>query len=77
MAINPMALLQMKGRLETFQQDHPKVRAFFHQLREEGPQVGTVLELKATLPDGRESVTNIRLTENDIETIKMLNKLRK
>ncbi len=77
MAINPMALLQMKGRLEIFQKQHPKVRAFLHSLREDGLQPGTVLELKATLPDGRERITNIRLTEDDMETIQMLSKLKK
>ncbi len=77
MAINPMGLLQMKGRLSLFQKDHPKVRAFMHALREDGMEPGTVLELKATFKDGRERVTNIRLTENDIETLQMLNKLKK
>ena len=30
MAMNPIALLKMKERLGTFNQDHPKVRQFFH-----------------------------------------------
>ncbi len=77
MAINPMALLHMKERLSLFQKDHPKARAFFHSLREDGLEVGTVLEMKAKLKDGTERVMNIRLTENDVETLKMVNKLKK
>ena len=72
MALNPMALLKMKERLGIFNEEHPKVRPFFHMLKEEGLLVGSVLELKVTDPEGREQVTNIRLTENDLETIQML-----
>ena len=74
MAMNPMQLLKLKDRLNLFRQDHPKVSPFFHRLREEGMPVGTVLELKATLPDGKEYVTSIRLTENDAETLRILGK---
>ncbi len=77
MAMNPIALLKMKERLGTFNQDHPKVRQFFHKIKEEGLPVGSILELKVTHPDGREEITNIRLTENDIETLRMLSSLGK
>ena len=72
-----MALLKMKDRLSIFNQEHPRVRPFFHMIKEEGLPVGSILELKVVLPDGREQVTNIRLTENDLETIKMLSKTKK
>ncbi len=74
MGLNPMALLHMKERLTLFQQDHPKARAFFHTLRQDALEPGTILELKATLKDGTQRVMNIRLTENDVETLKMIHK---
>lgn len=76
MAVNPMALLKMKDRLGVFNQDHPRVRAFFHKIKEEGLPEGSILELKITRPDGKEEVTNIRLTERDIETLRMISSLR-
>ena len=72
MALNPIALLKMKERLGIFNEEHPRVRPFFHKIKEDGLPVGSVLELKVMLPDGKEQVTNIRLTENDLETIKIL-----
>ena len=77
MALNPKALLKMKERLGIFRQEHPKIQPFFHQLREEGLPAGSVLELKVTLPDGSERVANIRLTENDLETLQMLSSHKK
>ena len=72
MAINPMALMQMKERLTTFQQDHPRVFPFFRMLKEEGLQEGSVYELKVTTPDGKEKIMNFRLNANDIETLQLL-----
>lgn len=72
MALNPLTLLKMKDRLKVFNQEHPRVRQFFHKIKEEGLPEGSVLEMKVTLPDGREQVTNIRMTEQDVETIRML-----
>lgn len=74
MAINPAALLRMKERMRIFKTDHPKVGPFFQMLRERALTEGTVFELKVTTPDGQEYVSNIRLTPNDIETIRLLSK---
>ena len=74
MAINPMALLKIKERMTIFQQDHPKVGPFFGMLKGRALIEGAVYELKVTTPDGQEYVSNIRLTQNDIETIRLLSK---
>ena len=72
MNINPMVLLKYRERLELFRSDHPRMEPFFHILREQTLIEGTVYEMKATTPDGKEYVANIKLTANDIETIRML-----
>ena len=74
MAINPLMLLKAKERLAVFQKDHPKVLPFFSMIKDRTLEEGTVYELKATTPDGHSYVTNIRLTQNDLETIQMLMK---
>ncbi len=72
MAMNPMALLKIKERLSIFQKEHPKVRPFLRSIREDALEPGTIMELKVITQDGRERITNIRLTPDDIETIQML-----
>ena len=74
MAINPKTLLKLKERFRIFQQDHPKIVPFFQMLNQKALFEGTVFELKATTPEGEEYAANIKLTANDIETIKMLTK---
>ena len=73
---NPIELLKMKERLKIFREEHPRVSAFFHSIKEDGLEPGAILELKVILTDGREKVANIRLTENDIETLKMLENIK-
>ena len=71
MAINPMDLMKLRSRLDTFQRQHPRFPAFLKDVGENAVMPGTVLEIKVTTPEGRELVSNIRLTEEDVETINM------
>ena len=72
MAINPMKLMQIKERFDIFNSEHPKVAPFFKVLKDRAISKGTVLELKAVTPDGKEYVSNICMTDNDVETLQML-----
>jgi len=74
MAFNPMAMLQMKERLNIFNQDHPRVMPFFNAVGSNALREGSVLELKVTTPEGKEYITNLRLNANDLETIDLLRK---
>ena len=76
MAVNPLAMLKFKERMDLFDADHPRMKQFMAALTETAIQEGTVLEIKATTPDGRELVTNLRLNANDVETLQMLQKER-
>ncbi len=77
MAINPLKLLKMKDRLTTFREEHPKVFPFFHAMKETGIQPGSIIELKIIDTDGKEHVTNIRVTDNDVETLSILGQMDK
>ncbi len=74
MGLDPMGLLQMKNRFSIFAKEHPKAVAFFSSIKEIGSKEGTIYEIKVTPPDGQPAVCNIKLTANDIETIRMLMK---
>lgn len=74
MNINPMALMQMKQKVEEFNSRHPKLGMFF---RDAGGRVdtGAVLELSVTSPDGEKIRTNFRVCEEDKELLAMLQAL--
>ena len=73
--MNPMDIMKIKQRLDTFQKDHPKVVPFFKMIGEKGMTEGTILELKCTTPDGQEYVSNIKVNQNDIEMMRDLTSL--
>ena len=72
MAVNPMQLVQQAERLRIFKSQHPKVLEFLHAVARDNIQPGVVMELRVTDLDGKVSVTNIKLTQEDIETFEIL-----
>ncbi len=69
--MNPMAMMQLGSRLEKFGQQHPRVVAFFKENHQELRE-GAIVEIRITSPEGRSVVTNMRLTADDEETLRML-----
>lgn len=76
MAINPMKLMKLRERYGIFKRQHPKVMNFLRNVNAHSLQPGTVVEMKVTNAEGKESVCNMRLSPEDIETINMLRGLR-
>ena len=72
MNMNPMALMELKERFDTFRVEHPKFLAYLAALRDNAVAEGSVMEMKVTTPEGNEYVSNIRVTENDVEAIRLL-----
>lgn len=64
--------MKLKERLSLFKAEHQKAIPFMRRLRDSGLEEGTILELSAEKPDGTKMTGNIRLTANDVETIRML-----
>ena len=74
---NPMELLKLKDRLEIFNGQHPKALAFFQNVYQRGAvKAGSVLEIKVTGPEGETYVSNIRVTPEDMETMKILKNIK-
>ena len=76
MAVNPMDLMKLGERLKIFRQQHPKVRPFLSEVRGKALTPGAILEIRVTDVEGREYVSNIRVTEEDVETLRILSSLR-
>ena len=73
--MNPMMIMKIKGMIDNFRQEHPKMVPFFRTISQKALTEGSVLEIKATAVDGKEYVSNIRLTGNDIELINILSEM--
>ncbi len=69
--MNPFEMMQMKSKFDRFGQQHPRVVAFMQENHQELRE-GAVVELRITTPEGRNVVTNMRLTADDEELINTL-----
>jgi len=74
--MNPFEMLQMKGRIENFGRQHPRVAAFFAENHQELRE-GAIVEIRITSPEGRSIVTNMRLTAEDEATINGMKEMMK
>lgn len=74
--MNPMDMMQIVGRISVFKKQHPKFGMFLSSVSKSGVKKGDILEIKYKAEDGRESVANIKLTDEDIETLAMLKNMR-
>ena len=72
MAMNPIAMMQAAGRIKLFKEQHQKALAFIRSVSEGDLREGSVIEVKVTTPEGKESVSNIKLTKDDIETFNLI-----
>ena len=76
MNISQITRLQaLKKHLENFQNNHPKFPAFLGAVYRETLTEGTVIEISATSPDGKNYVTNLKLKEEDLEFFRALQEL--
>ncbi len=69
--MNPIAMMQAAGRIKIFQEQHPKALAFIRSVSEGDIREGSVIEVKVITPEGKESVSNIKVTKDDMETFKL------
>ena len=72
-----MSIMQLQQRFQVFQQEHPKIIAFFKALGNDSMQEGTIIDIKVTTPDGKEIASNMKITENDIATFKQMMEISK
>ena len=76
MAVNPMELMKLGERLRIFNSQHPRIGAFLQDVNAHAIGEGAVIELKVTSPEGKEYITNIKMTKEDLETIEILKHLK-
>lgn len=69
--MNPMALVKLKGMLETFRENHPKIPGFISTAAN-GIDVGSTIDMKVTNSAGQHLNASIKLNEQDIEFLQEL-----
>ncbi len=75
MAMNPFALLKAKERMNMFFQAHPRMQPFIMAVKDD-MRPGTVIEITVKTEEGKTTTSNIKLTEEDIETIHILGNIK-
>lgn len=71
MNMNPMMLMQIKGMLDEFKRNHPKVPMFFSAVAQSIGE-GSIIEITVTSPDGKKICTNMKVTESDLRLVEQM-----
>ena len=69
--MNPMMLMQMKGMLDEFKRNHPKVPMFF-SVAAQSIGEGSIIEITVTSPEGKKICTNMKVTESDLRLVEQM-----
>lgn len=70
--VNPAAIMKLMGAKNKFTQTHPKFAAFFQQVYAQGVEVGSVIEITITRPDGTPVTANMRVQQSDFDLLQEL-----
>ena len=73
--MNPMALMKIKGLMDKFQSNHPKVPMFF-KAAAQSINEGTIIEINVTTAEGKTLCTNMKVTKEDLELVEQLKDMR-
>ncbi len=71
MNMNPMMLMQIKGMLDDFKRNHPKVPMFFGAAAQSIGE-GSIIEITVTSPEGKKICTNMRVTADDLRLVEQM-----
>lgn len=69
--MNPMAMMKIKGLLDRFRSNHPKVPMFFSAASQNIGE-GSIIEISITNADGKKLCTNMKVTADDLELFEQL-----
>ena len=72
--VNPMKLMQIKGMVDRFKANHPRIPGFFNAAANSIAE-GTVIEMSVTDPEGKTLCANIRVNAEDMELLRQLAEL--
>ncbi len=74
--MNPGSIFKIKGILDKFNQNHPKVVSYFSAVFGNGVPEGSIIELTVTKPGEEPVTTNMKVTADDVELVQTLKELK-
>lgn len=74
--MNPMALLKIKGLVDKFKTNHPRIPMFIGAAGRAIDE-GTIIEVTITTSTGQNLCTNMRVTKDDLDLANELGELMK
>lgn len=69
--INPVKLMQLKGMVDRFKANHPRIPGFFNAAAASIAE-GSVIEMSVIDPEGKKLCANIRVTAEDMDLLRQL-----
>ena len=72
--MNPINVFKLKGLLDRFKVNHPKVPMFFKAVAG-SVQEGSIIEIKVISPDNKSIITNFKVNAEDIALVKELKEI--
>ncbi|MGI6079609.1 MAG: hypothetical protein ACOYBV_01315 [Candidatus Avilachnospira sp.] len=69
-------LMEMKALSDRFFANHPKLMPFLKAVSDSGVREGSVIEISVKEPSGREYVTNLKITEDDMMCFEKLKNMK-
>ena len=69
-------LFKLKTLWDKFSKNHPKFPGFLKEFKKHQLTEGTVIDLKITFPDAQELETNLKITQDDLNMIEELKKMK-
>ena len=74
--MKPGSIFKIKGILDKFNQNHPKVVSYFSAVFGNGVPEGSIIELTVTKPGEEPVTTNMKVTADDVELVQTLKELK-
>ncbi len=74
--MNPQAIMQFMGAINTFKSNHPKFASFMERYMKSGLPEGSVIEITVTEPGEEPVTTNMKVLASDLELIQSLKDFR-
>lgn len=75
MGMNPTALFKILELKKRFDKNHPKFGAFFKAAGKDALMEDSIITISIQAPGKNEMVTNLKITEDDLELIEEIKKL--
>ena len=69
-------IMEMKALSDRFLSNHPKLMPFMKAVSESGIAEGSVIEISVKEPSGKEYVTNLKITQDDMMCFEKLKNIK-